>query len=99
MSGIRFFNESAYIRVTHPDGVVVFFVKATLVVQKLSEQVFMLKCDSFEKLYEYKDVIEPQTADLDELLGKLTSWNTALSNTFASLNTSTLFFRVPQAPA
>lgn len=98
MPGVSISNESAYIRVTHPDGIVIFYVKATLVVQKLSDNVFMLKCDSFEKFYDYNDVVAPATANLDELLTKITAWNTALSNTFATLNTGTIFFRIPQAP-
>jgi hypothetical protein len=85
-------NESAYVRVVHDDGVVVCYVKATLVVQKLNPNVFMLKCDSLQNYYKYSDVVTPTTANIDELLALITSWNTALSNAFQSLNVSSIYF-------
>lgn len=92
---VRITNESAYIKVVHNDGVVVYYVKASLLLQKQSDRVFMMKCDSFEKFYEWKDIIEPVTSNIDALLDTLASWNTALSNTFASVNVGTLYFRHP----
>jgi hypothetical protein len=85
-------DDSAYIKVIHGDGVVVFYVKASLVVQKLNDDTFMLKNDSFANYYNYGDVVEPITNDLDELLQKLASWNTALSNAFQSLSVSSIYF-------
>jgi len=92
---VRITNESAYIKVIHNDGVVVYYVKASLLLQKQSNSAFMMKCDSFEKFYEWKDIIEPVSANIDELLDMLASWNTALSNTFAAINVGTLYFRHP----
>lgn len=92
MPSITITDDSAYIKVVHGDGVVVFYVKASLIVQKLNEETFMLKNDSFVNYYNYTDVIEPITENIDELLQKLASWNTALSNAFQSLSVSAIYF-------
>ena len=98
MSPITITDDSAYIKVVHGDGVVVFYVKASLVVQKLNEETFMLKNDSFANYYNYADVVEPVTDDLDELVQKLASWNTALSNAFQSLSVSAIYFIKGSSP-
>jgi hypothetical protein len=92
MPSLTITDDSAYIKVVHGDGVVVYYVKASLVVQKLNEETFMLKNDSFANYYNYSDVVEPVTQDLDELLQKLASWNTALSNAFQTLGVSAIYF-------
>jgi hypothetical protein len=98
MSPIAITDDSAYIKVVHGDGVVVYYVKASLVVQKLNEDTFMLKNDSFANYYNYHEVIEPVTSNIDELLQKLSSWNTALSNAFQSLSVSAIYFIKGSSP-
>lgn len=90
-------DESAYVKVSHGDGVVIYYVKASLVVQKLNSDIFMLKNDSLVTYYSYKDVIKPGSVDLDDLIQKIASWNTALSNTFGTINTSTMYIFKPSA--
>lgn len=92
---VQVLDNSAYVKVVHDDNVVVYYVKATLILQKQSESTFMMKCDSIEKYYEWSKITEPFTNSIDELLDLIASWNTALSNTFASVNVGTLYFRHP----
>lgn len=89
---VSFYNESAYIRVVHDDGVVIYYVKATLVVQKHNPDTFSLKCGTIENFYRYSDVSIPVSSSIDDFLDMLAAWNTALSNTFQSLNVSTIYF-------
>jgi hypothetical protein len=90
MPQVQFINDVSYIKAVHSDGIVIFYVKAALILQKLSNTSFMFKCDSFEQFYDYADVTEPITMDIDEFLSIVASWNTALSNTFNNLNASTV---------
>lgn len=92
---VNIINNGAYIKVEHSDGVVIYYVKASLVLQKQSADTFMMKCDSIEKYYKFHDVIEPLTYSVDELLDLIASWNTALSNKYTSMTIGTLYFAVP----
>lgn len=85
-------NESAYVKVVHDDGVVVFYVKAHLVIQKFNDNTFMLKNDSIVNYYKYADVSTPTSTSLDDLLQQITSWNTSLSNAFQNLNVNAIYF-------
>lgn len=92
---IRITDESAYVKVTHGDGVIIYFVKASLIVQKVNANTFMLKNDSFVKYYTYSDVIVPTTLDIDALVELIASWNTALSNLFGTISTSSMYMYRP----
>ncbi len=85
-------NESAYVKVIHNDGVIVYYVKSNLVVQKINEQTFMMKNDSIVNYYKYNDVTLPTSTNLDDLLQQITSWNTSLSNAFQNLNVNAIYF-------
>lgn len=85
-------NESAYVKVVHDDGVVVFYVKAHLVIQKFNDNTFMLKNDSIVNYYKYSDISLPTSTNLDDLLQQITSWNTSLSNAFQNLNVNAIYF-------
>lgn len=89
---ISIHDESAYVRVVHDDGVVIYYVKAHLMIQKMSEGSFMLKNDSVINYYRYSDVMEPVSTNLDDLLHKIASWNTSLSNAFQNLNVNAIYF-------
>jgi hypothetical protein len=85
-------NDSAYVKVVHSNGVVVYYVKSNLIIQKLNEKLFMLKNESFMNYYNYDEVAEPVSSDIDDLLSQITSWNTSLSNAFQNLNVNAIYF-------
>lgn len=85
-------NESAYVKVTHNDGVVIYYVKASLLIQKHNSNTFSLKCGSVENFYKYTDIATPITGSIDNLLDTIMSWNTSMSNSFQSVNVNTIFF-------
>jgi hypothetical protein len=84
------YNQGAYIRVTNDNnGVVVNYVKATLVIQRDSANTFFLKNDSFINYYNYTDVATPISTDLDDLITTITSWNTSMSSNLTFTSTTT----------
>lgn len=85
-------NESAYVKVVHTNGVVVYYVKSNLILQKLNDNLFMLRNDSFLNYYNYDEIAEPSSTNIDDLLEQIRKWNTSLSNTFQNLNVNAIYF-------
>jgi hypothetical protein len=70
------YDENAYIRVVNDTtNTVINYVKASLLIQRDSANRFLLKNDSFINYYNYTDVADPVSTDIDDLITTLTSWN------------------------
>ena len=83
-------NVGAYIRVTNDNnGVVVNYVKSTLVIQRDSVNTFFMKNDSFINYYNYVDVATPESSNIDNLMSIITSWNTSMSSNLTVTSTTT----------
>lgn len=73
---IHMYNEGAYIRVVNnATNTVVNYIKANLLIQRDSSLRFFLKNDSYINYYNYTDVADPVSTDVDDLIATLTSWN------------------------
>ena len=87
---VHMYNEGAYIRVSNDNnGVVVNYVKSTLVIQRDSVNTFFMKNDSFINYYNYVDVATPASTDIDNLISIITSWNTSMSSNLTVTSTTT----------
>lgn len=89
---IQISNESAYVKVVHANGVVIYYVKSNLIIQKCNEHTFMMKNDSFVNYYDYENVVSPVCENIDDLIALIASWNTSLSNAFQNLNVNAIYF-------
>lgn len=87
---VHMYNDGAYIRVTNDDnGVVINYVKASLIIQKDSDNTFFLKNDSIINYYNYVDVSTPISTSIDNLISQIKSWNTSMSSNLSVTSVTT----------
>lgn len=82
---VHIHNDGAYIRVTNDtNGVVINYVKASLIIQRDSSSTFFLKNDSILNYYNYTDVASPVSSSIDDLISQIKSWNTSMTSNASS---------------
>ncbi len=87
---VHMYNDGAYIRVTNDNnGVVIHYVKASLIIQKDSASSFFLKNDSIINYYNYTDVATPISNSIDDLISQIKSWNTSMSSNLSVTSVTT----------
>lgn len=87
-------NDGAYVKVTHDNGVVIYYVKSLLLIQKHNNEAFSFTCGHVENFYNYSEIVEPMTTTLDELLDLIISWSVVdtSTQTLKNLNVTTIKF-------